>query len=54
MTQQPEIKIKRWFWNDKEVSEEEYHSLDEEWKQKCINEESSEDRSEKKSRKTKK
>ena len=48
------IEVTKFRWNDKEVSEAEYQQLDEEWKQKCINEESSEDRSEKKSRKSKK
>jgi hypothetical protein len=54
MTTETPIKILKYYWNDKLVSEAEYQQLDEEWKQKCINEESSEDRSEKKSRKTKK
>ena len=32
MTKQPEIKIKRWFWNDKEVTIEEYNQLNDDWK----------------------
>ena len=27
-----EIEIKRWFWNDKEVTLEEYNQLNDDWK----------------------
>lgn len=45
------IEVTKFRWNDKEVSVEEYQRLDEEWKQKCLEEELKE-ASEKKSRKS--
>ena len=30
------IEIKRWFWNDKEVSKEEHEELDTDWKRTVI------------------
>ena len=32
------IEVVKFKWNDKEVSEEEYQRLDEEWKQKSLEE----------------
>ena len=33
------IEVTKFRWNDKEVSVEEYQRLDEEWKQKCLEDE---------------
>lgn len=35
------IEVTKFKWNDKVVSEEEYLRLDEEWKQKCLTQQSS-------------
>ena len=48
------IEIKRWFWNDKEVTREEYEALNTLWKEQAEKSESEQDQPEKKSRKHKK
>ena len=45
------IEVTKFRWNDKEVSVEEYQRLDEEWRQKCLEDEKIQDSSEKNSRK---
>ena len=54
MTDYPPIKILKYYWNDQLVSEDEYHVLDAAWKAQTQKTESSQDRPEKKSKKTKK
>lgn len=54
MTEYPQIKILKYYWNDKLVSEAEYHELDALWKEQSEKSESTQDLPEKKSRKTKK
>ena len=54
MTLETPIKILKYYWNDKLVSEAEYHELDTAWKEQVEKTESEQDRPEKKSRKIKK
>ena len=54
MTEYPQIKILKYYWNDKLVSEAEYHELYALFKEQSEKSESTQDLPEKKSRKTKK
>jgi hypothetical protein len=54
MTDYPPIKILKYYWNDKLVSEDEYRELDALWKAQAEKSEAEQNRPEKKSRKTKK
>ena len=54
MTDYPPIKILKYYWNDKLVSEDEYKELDALWKAQAEKSEAEQNRPEKKSRKTKK
>jgi hypothetical protein len=47
------IEVTKFKWNDKEVSEEEYQRLDEEWKKSVEEAESSQEPPKKNSRKSK-
>ena len=54
MTMETPIKILKYYWNDKLVSEAEYHELDALWKEQAEKTESTQDLPEKKSKRTKK
>jgi hypothetical protein len=54
MTDETPIKILKYYWNDKLVSEAEYHELDSAFKAQVEKTEAEQDRSEKKSRKSQK
>jgi hypothetical protein len=54
MTDETPIKIMKYYWNDKLVSEAEYHELDALFKEQSEKSESTQDLPEKKSKRTKK